>query len=120
MDARSLRWRRHCSRSRSTKPSKGCTGARLRSVTGVRRMAVSATRISIAKVLEFGKGFKVEGGNGDRGGVLFDGRIMALEGRFLRQPPEVLVLAEDRLQDLRMTDERESSKTYRTRTSSAA
>jgi hypothetical protein len=55
------------------------------------------------KVLEFGKGFKVEGGNGDRGGVLFDGRIMALEGRFLRQPPEVLILAEDRLQDLRMT-----------------
>jgi phage protein D len=55
------------------------------------------------KALDFGKPLKVEAGNGDRDGVLFDGRIMALEGRFLRQAPELLVLAEDRLQDLRMT-----------------
>jgi hypothetical protein len=55
------------------------------------------------KLLEFGKAFKIEGGNGDRSGLLFEGRIMALEGRFLRKGPEALVLAEDRFQDLRMT-----------------
>jgi phage protein D len=36
--------------------------------------------------------------------ALFDGRIMALEGRFPQgTPPQIAVLADDRLQDLRMT-----------------
>jgi phage protein D len=35
---------------------------------------------------------------------LFEGKLTALEGRYLRErPPEMLVLAEDRLQELRMT-----------------
>lgn len=50
--------------------------------------------------LEFGKGFTVR--YGDR--AIFDGRIMALEGNFPEgAAPEITVLAEDRLQDLRMT-----------------
>lgn len=56
------------------------------------------------EVLEFGKAFVVEAGAGDAAGAIFDGRISALEGRYSHQrPPEVLVSAEDRLQDLRMT-----------------
>lgn len=55
-------------------------------------------------LLEFGKDFSVEAGDADTQGILFKGRIMGLEGRFpLRRPPEILVLCEDRLQDLRMT-----------------
>jgi phage protein D len=38
------------------------------------------------------------------GDSLFDGRISAIEGRYApASPPEIVVLAEDRLQDLRMT-----------------
>jgi len=56
------------------------------------------------QVLEFGKPFVVEAGAGQAAGAIFDGRISGLEGRYLHQrPPEVLVYAEDRLQDLRMT-----------------
>jgi len=56
------------------------------------------------QVLEFGKTFVIEAGAGESIGTIFDGRISALEGRYLRQrPPEILVCAEDRLQDLRMT-----------------
>ncbi len=55
-------------------------------------------------VLEFGKSMKINIGGGDGAGQIFQGRVMGIEGRFLRdRPPEVLVLAEDRLQDLRMT-----------------
>ena len=55
-------------------------------------------------VLEFGKDIKVEIGAGTGRGTVFEGRIMALEGRFTNaRPPELLILAEDRLQDLRMT-----------------
>ena len=55
-------------------------------------------------LLEFGKKIKVEMGAGDAAGTLFEGRITALEGRFAgSRPPELLVMAEDRLQDLRMT-----------------
>ena len=51
-------------------------------------------------VLEFGKDFVVRIGSA----TVFDGRIMALEGRFPESaPPTLLVRAEDRLQDLRMT-----------------
>jgi len=52
------------------------------------------------KTFDFGKSFKVVVG----GGVLFDGRITALEARFpAASPPTLVVLAEDRFQDLRMT-----------------
>jgi uncharacterized protein len=55
-------------------------------------------------VLEFGKALKIEIGAGDAAGAVFEGRITGLEGRFAGdRPPEVLILAEDRLQDLRMT-----------------
>ncbi|HWW77620.1 MAG TPA: hypothetical protein VNZ44_19610 [Pyrinomonadaceae bacterium] len=52
------------------------------------------------KKLDFGKGLKVK----YDGGTLFDGKIMALEGQFSdRGPRNIVVLAEDRFQDLRMT-----------------
>ena len=55
-------------------------------------------------LLEFGKKLSVEMGAGDGAGKVFDGRITGLEGRFSGgRPPELLVMAEDRLQDLRMT-----------------
>jgi phage protein D len=50
--------------------------------------------------LDFGKAFVVKLGTA----ILFEGRIMAIEGRFSDgRPPEITILAEDRLQDLRMT-----------------
>lgn len=50
--------------------------------------------------LEFGRDFVVKIGSS----TVFDGRIMALEARFPPQaPPTIVVRAEDRLQDLRMT-----------------
>lgn len=50
--------------------------------------------------LDFGKAFQVKLGDDP----IFVGRIMALEGRFASaRPPEIVVLAEDRFQDLRMT-----------------
>lgn len=52
------------------------------------------------RTLEFGKTFQVKLDDD----VLFDGRIMALEAQFASgTPPSLTVLAEDRLQDLRMT-----------------
>jgi phage protein D len=55
-------------------------------------------------ILEFGKSLTIEMGDGNTRAPVFEGRIMALEGRFPRQrPPELQVLAEDRCQDLRMT-----------------
>ena len=55
-------------------------------------------------VLEFGRRLSISMGDGDAGGQIFSGNITALEGRFPQQrPPEILVLAEDRLQDFRMT-----------------
>ena len=51
------------------------------------------------QTLEFGKDFVVKLG----GATIFDGRIMALEGRFPKAaPPTIVVRADDRLQDLRM------------------
>ena len=56
------------------------------------------------QLLDFGKSIRIEMGAGNATGEIFEGRMMAISGRFLRQrPPEVLILAEDRLQDLRMT-----------------
>lgn len=55
-------------------------------------------------VLDFGVRITVEMGAGDGSGRVFEGRITGLEGRFSGgRPPELLVMAEDRLQDLRMT-----------------
>ncbi|MFM8356914.1 MAG: phage late control D family protein, partial [Verrucomicrobiota bacterium] len=52
------------------------------------------------QVLDFGKAFTVKLDDT----TLFEGRVMALEAEFPPdRPPEVTVLAEDRLQDLRMT-----------------
>jgi Bacteriophage probable baseplate hub protein len=51
-------------------------------------------------LLDFGKAFKVMFGDV----VLFDGKVMALHGIFPEAaPPRFQVLADDRLQDLRMT-----------------
>ncbi len=56
------------------------------------------------RILDFGKSIAVHIGAGEVEGEVFAGRITALEGRFPRErAPEVLVLAEDALQDLRMT-----------------
>lgn len=55
------------------------------------------------QVLEFGRRLSVDGGAGAAAARLFEGRITGLEGRFPQgRPPELLVLAEDRFQDLRM------------------
>jgi uncharacterized protein len=52
------------------------------------------------KTIDFGKPFQVK----IDADVLFDGRVMALEGHFPRDsPPQLVLLAEDRFQDLRMT-----------------
>jgi phage protein D len=52
------------------------------------------------QVLDFGVSFNVSMG----ADTIFDGKIMGLEANFLEgAPPELNVLAEDRLQDLRMT-----------------
>lgn len=50
--------------------------------------------------LEFGKALQVRYGDA----TIFDGRVLALEGHFPEgSAPEIIVLADDRLQDLRMT-----------------
>lgn len=55
-------------------------------------------------VLDFGKPFAVTAGADDTAAQLFSGRIMGLEANYPQtRPPELVVLAEDRLQDLRMT-----------------
>lgn len=55
-------------------------------------------------LLDFGVALKVEMGAGTAAAAVFEGRISALEGRYAgTRPPELLVMAEDRLQDLRMT-----------------
>ncbi len=55
-------------------------------------------------VVEFGKPFAVTAGSGETEAEIFAGRIMGLEANYPQtRPPELVVLAEDRLQDLRMT-----------------
>lgn len=54
-------------------------------------------------VFDFGRELEVTLGDGDSRAPVFSGRITALEGRYPRQAaPELMVLAEDRCQDLRM------------------
>lgn len=54
------------------------------------------------RVLDFGKSLTVRVGADGGEGVIFDGRISAIEGQFAAlEPPTIVVLAEDRLADLR-------------------
>jgi len=54
-------------------------------------------------VLDFGKAFSVEFGPPNASGPVFAGRVTGIEGRYpAAQIPEIQILAEDRLQDLRM------------------
>ncbi|HEX7028030.1 MAG TPA: hypothetical protein VF268_12375, partial [Gammaproteobacteria bacterium] len=54
-------------------------------------------------VIDFGKEIAVRMGEGETLQEIFRGRITAIEGRYPDQrPPEILLLAEDSLQDLRM------------------
>lgn len=54
-------------------------------------------------LFDFGRRIAVELGDGEAAGTVFDGRVTALEGRYPGdRTPEIRVLAEDRLQDLRM------------------
>ncbi len=56
------------------------------------------------KRLSFGKKIEISIGDGDAESIVFTGYITGLEGRFLQErPPEIVLLAEDRLQDMRMT-----------------
>lgn len=59
---------------------------------------------------DFGKPLEVDMGDGDAAAKVFTGKITGLEAHFPEgRPPEIAVLAEDRLQDLRMT---RRSRTY--------
>jgi phage protein D len=54
--------------------------------------------------LDFGKTFAIRAGEGDTEAQIFSGHIMGLEAHYpQKRPPEIVVLAEDRFQDLRMT-----------------
>jgi len=56
------------------------------------------------QTFDFGHSIEVELGDGGATAPAFSGQITGIEGRFIEQrPPEILILAEDRLQDLRMT-----------------
>ena len=56
------------------------------------------------KLIEFGKRIEVRVGDGDADATIFTGHITGIEGRFPQErPPEMVLLAEDRFQDLRMT-----------------
>ncbi len=55
------------------------------------------------QLLDFGKTLSVTMGDSEAEAEVFNGKITAIEGRFPQlSPPEILLLAEDRLQDLRM------------------
>lgn len=54
-------------------------------------------------LLDFGRELSISIGDGEAAAEIFKGSITAIEGRFPQQnPPEILLLAEDSLQDLRM------------------
>lgn len=56
------------------------------------------------QVLDFGKSLAVRAGDSDASAKIFDGHITGLEAQFPQnRPPQLIVLAEDRFQDLRMT-----------------
>lgn len=54
-------------------------------------------------LLDFGTNLAIRIGAGDALARIFEGRITAIEAHYLQtRPPDILVLAEDRFQDLRM------------------
>jgi uncharacterized protein len=57
-----------------------------------------------ADILYFGKAFAVDVGEARAAQPIFNGRIMGIEAQYPDgQPPQIVILAEDRFQDLRMT-----------------
>lgn len=55
-------------------------------------------------IFDFGGSLQIEMGDGNAAAQVFLGKITGIEGRFIEsRPPEILILAEDKLQDLRMT-----------------
>ncbi len=55
------------------------------------------------EIFDFGHAISIEIGDGDAAAQIFTGVITGIEGRYTQnRPPEILILAEDRLQDLRM------------------
>jgi phage protein D len=57
-----------------------------------------------ADILDFGKAFAVDVGEARAAQPIFNGRIMGIEAQYPDgQPPQIVILAEDRFQDLRMT-----------------
>lgn len=66
--------------------------------------APTSFRFFDAQILDFGKEFSVEMGRPNELRKIFSGRIMGLEAQYPGgRAPELVVLAEDRFQDLRMT-----------------
>lgn len=54
--------------------------------------------------IDFGKKIEIKLGEADTANTVFEGKITGIEGRFMmNRSPEIIVLAEDRLQDLRMS-----------------
>lgn len=55
-------------------------------------------------VVDFGSELAITIGDGDRAGTVFTGRVTGIEAHYpTARPPEIVFLADDRLQDLRMT-----------------
>lgn len=55
-------------------------------------------------IVDFGSLIEVRLGDGDRGGTVFSGHLTGIEAHYPQtRAPEIVFLAEDRLQDLRMT-----------------
>jgi phage protein D len=56
------------------------------------------------QVVDFGRRLEIRIGDGETEGRIFSGAVTGIEGRFPQnRPPEIALLAEGRLQDLRMT-----------------
>lgn len=56
------------------------------------------------QIIDFGKQIEILLGETDTAQKVFEGKVTGIEGRFLQnRSPEINILAEDRLQDLRMT-----------------
>lgn len=54
-------------------------------------------------IFDFGRELTIDMGDGEAQAQVFAGRITGIEGRYSQsRPPEILILAEDKLQDLRM------------------
>ena len=57
-----------------------------------------------AEILDFGRAFAVDIGEARAAQPIFNGRIMGIEAQYPDgQPPQIVILAEDRFQDLRVT-----------------